>query len=482
MPTDSRFRVEKKTELVVIVGLIAGKCCVLPYFLLLSQTINPGTDGLGYYRNMRVNVIKVFFCAITLLFAVSGAVAQSSAELKKQRERLNREIQELDKSIQSTANERSISLRQVNALTTQLRLREQKVATINSEIKILNNQIASHNKTIQDLRNQLAKLRKDYESMILFAFRNRNAHNKMMFIFASDDFNQAFKRIKYLQQFNESRKKRADEIAATQQEIALKVAQLEASKKEQAALLAEAQQERNLIAREQGAESKVLSALTTQEKEFKQELAKKQQEDARLAKAIDAAIRREVEEEIKRQEAARLAAAKLEAARTGKTVAEVEAERPAETKKTDAELLAATPAAAKLSADFASNRGRLPWPVQNGIITSRFGRHTMGRNVVVENEGIKIRTQANASVNAVFGGQVTTVMPMDGMGFLVIVRHGKYMTVYVNLRSVAVRRGQEVTVGQTLGQTYADDDGYSEIQFQVLEGFDHHNPEAWLAR
>lgn len=432
---------------------------------------------------MRVNVIKAFLCAMLLLLAAPWAMGQSSAELKKQRERLNREIEELDKSIRSTASERSLSLRQVNELTTQLRLREQKVATINSEIKIINNQIASHNKTIQNLRNQLAKLRKDYESMIMFAFRNRNAHNKMMFIFASDDFNQAFKRVKYLQQFNESRKKRAEEIANTQQEIALKVAQLEASKKEQADLLAEAQAERNLIAQEQGAESKVLTALTRQEKEFKQELAKKQQEDARLARAIDNAIRREVEEEMKRQEAARLAAAKLEAARTGKTVEEVEAERPVEATKTAVELLAATPAAAKLSADFASNRGRLPWPVQNGIITSRFGRHTMGRNVTVDNDGIKIRTQANANVNAVFGGQVTAVMPLDaGAGFIVIVRHGKYITVYANLRSVAVRRGQEVELGQTLGQTYAEEDGYSEFQFQVLEGFDHHDPESWLAR
>lgn len=431
---------------------------------------------------MRVNVIKAICCAVMLLFVGSWVKAQSSAELKKERERLSREIRELDNTIQTTASERSVSLKQMNALTTQLRLREQKVATINSEIKILNNQIASHNKTIQDLRNQLAKLRKDYESMIMFAFRNRNAHNKMMFVFASRDFNQAFKRVKYLQQFNESRKKRADEIAATQQEIVLKVAQLEASKKEQAALLAEAQQERNLIAQEQGAESKVLNALTTQEKEFRQQLAQKQQEDARLARAIDAAIRREVEEELKRQEAARLAAAKLEAARTGKTVEEVEAEQPVETRKTDAELLAATPAAARLSADFASNRGRLPWPVQNGIITSRFGRTTMGRNVVVDNAGVKIRTQANANVNAVFGGQVTTVQSLDGLGFVVIVRHGKYMTVYAGLRTVAVRRGQEVTVGQALGQTYTDDDGYSEIEFQVREGFDNHNPEAWLAR
>src|SRR5690606_3399302 len=212
--------------------------------------------------------VVVFF--LTLAFGY----AQSSAELKKQRERLNAEIERLNQSLKTTSSDRSLSLKQVNALNTQLRLREQKISTINSEIKLISNQIASHNKTIQNLRDQLEKLRKDYESMIMFAFRNRNAYNKMMFIFASKDFNQAFKRVKYLQQFNESRKQRANEIEGTQKEIALKVAQLEASKKEQAALLAEQQAERKVIAQEQGAQSKVLQALTQQEKQFKQEIQK----------------------------------------------------------------------------------------------------------------------------------------------------------------------------------------------------------------
>src|SRR5690606_38384319 len=114
----------------------------------------------------------------------------------------------LNQSLKTTSSDRSLSLKQVNALNTQLRLREKKISTINSEIKLISNQIASHNKTIRSLRDQLEKLRKDYENMIMFAFRNRNAYNKMMFIFASKDFNQAFKRVKYLQQFNESRKLR----------------------------------------------------------------------------------------------------------------------------------------------------------------------------------------------------------------------------------------------------------------------------------
>lgn len=418
---------------------------------------------------------------VFFLVLVATSHAQSSAELRKQRERLNREIEQLNQSLQHTSSDRNLSLKQVNALNAQLRLREQKISTINSEMRLINNQIASHNKTIQNLRNQLAKLRKDYESMILFAFRNRNAHNKMMFIFASKDFNQAFKRVKYLQQFNESRKERAKEIENTQKEIALKVAQLEASKKEQAALLTEQQAERKTISAEQGKQSQVLNALTKQEKQFKQELSKKQQEDARLARAIETAIRREIEEQRRLEEEARQAAIAMEAERTGKTVKEVEAERPA-MRKSDTEVLAATPAAAKLSADFASNRGRLPWPVTQGIITQGFGRHTYGRNVTVNNTGINIRTNNGAPVNAIFSGTVLTVVNPQG-NYAVVISHGKYFTIYQNLRNSLVKKGQKVEAGQTLGNALVDpNDGSSEIHFELWEGAAPINPEPWLAR
>ncbi len=418
---------------------------------------------------------------VCLLLSSAGFSQQSSAELKKQRERLNREIEQLNQSLKTTSSDRSLSLKQVNALNTQLRLREQKIGTINSEIKLISNQIASHNKTIQNLRDQLTKLRKDYERMILFAFRNRNAYNKMMFIFASSDFNQAFKRVKYLQQFNESRKERAKEIEDTQQAIEQKVAQLEASKKEQAALLADQQAERKVIAQEQGSQSKVLQALTQQEKQFKSELQKKQQEDERLARAIRTAIQREIAEQRRLEEEARQAALALEAERTGKTVKEVEAEKPV-VRKSDAEVLANTPAAAKLSADFASNRGRLPWPVQQGIITQRFGRHVVARNVPVQNDGINIRTNPNAPVQAIFDGTVQAVGNMTG-SYFILLKHGKYFTVYQNLGNPSVKRGQEVKRGQTLGTALADaEDGAAEVHFELWEGTAPINPEPWLAK
>ncbi|HZH55218.1 MAG TPA: peptidoglycan DD-metalloendopeptidase family protein [Sphingobacteriaceae bacterium] len=427
-----------------------------------------------------IRSLLVFMVALVVM--VPGLKAQqSSAELQKQRERLDREIRQLSESLKTTSSDRTLSLRQVNALTAQLRLREQKIATINQEIRILNNQIATNTRAVKQLEEELAQLRQDYERMVLFAFRNRNAHHKMMFIFASKDFNQAFKRVKYLQQLNESRKNKSVEIAETQAEIELKLAQLEASRKEQAALLAEQQSERKEIAAEQGEESRVLRSLTAKEKEFEQEINMRQQELRRLTAAINQAIQRELEEERRREEEARKAAVRAEAARTGKTVEEIEAETPTVT-RSNAELLAATPEAARLSADFASNKGRLPWPVKNGIVTTGFGMRTDGVNAQSAMEGIRIQTHEGMAVTAVFDGEVTVVLQLQGLGYVVLVKHGQFYTVYGNLRGLTVKKGDSVTTGQTLGTAITDSEGMTEVHFELIDAVVRQNPEHWLAK
>lgn len=424
-------------------------------------------------------VILVIFCLVSLSFLEGQA--QSSAELQKQRERIDREIRQLNESLKLTSTDRTLSLRQVNALNAQLKLRERKIETISNEIRIINNQISTNTRVIRELQEQLAQLRKDYERMVLFAYRNRNAYNKMMFIFASQDFNQAFKRVKYLQQLNGSRKQKATEIGDTQHEIELKLAQLEASREEQAKLLGEQRSERSEIAKEQGEESRVLRTLTQQEQQFKQEISKRQQELRRLATAIDQAIKRELEEERRREEEARLAAARLEAARTGKTVEEVEAANPV-ARKTDAELLAATPEAARLSANFAENKGKLPWPVRNGVVTLGFGRHTVGRNAIQDNTGIRIQTHQDMAVTSVFEGEVSVVIPMQGLGYVVLVKHGSFFTLYGNLRSLTVKKGDKVQLGQRLGTAITDSEGLTEVHFELIEATNRQNPEHWLAK
>ena len=423
-----------------------------------------------------MDIRKILFSFLFVCSVGVGLVsAQSSAELKKQREKIDAEIAELMKIVRAKTQEKLLSQKEVNALSRQLNLREDKIKTISSELRIINSNIQKNTKAVNELKAELEKMRKDYEKMILFAFRNKNGYNKLMFIFASKDFNQAFKRVKYLQQFNDARKIKAAEIEATKKEIELKISQLERDREMQNKLLKEQEAEKAIIAKDRSAHAKELSQLKREETDYRGQLSKKQQEKKRIDAMIQAAIRREIEAQRKLAEAARRKAAEAEARRTGKTVEEVEKSTP---RKSDSEVLRSTPEAAKLSADFKSNRGRLPWPVSQGNVVRNFGFETVERNVRIDNSDVAIRTADNAAVKAVFEGDVVQVV-----GSFVVIKHGEYFTSYSNLKSVSVRRGQKVGRGQQIGTAGEDPDaGYSIVNFGVFQGQTAMNPVSWLAK
>ncbi len=437
--------------------------------------------------------IRLLLCTFIFMLFAKVNMAQSSVDLRKQRERLTREIDVLNKSLQSTATDKNLTLKQVNTLLAQISLREQKISTINAEVILIDREIRKNTQEIKKMEEQLVELKKNYAEMIQFAFRNKGGYNKLMFLFASHDFNQAFKRVKYLQQISESRKNKAHEIEATQDTLRRKTTELEANKNEKSSLIKAQEDEKKILSTQKTDKDKVVSGLSSQEERFKKEIAQKKQEADRLSRAIQAAIRKEIEEERRRAEEARKAAeaiaaakAKAEAERaaaSGKsvTVAPKEAEPKPETTGAS-NILSATPEAARLSSDFTTNRGRLPWPVENGIVTQGYGQHTYGRNVTVNNSGLNIRTNDGQEVRAIFDGVVSSVVQMPG-GYAVIIRHGKYFTVYSNLSSVSVKRLQNVTVKQAIGTAAKDPiEGTSEIHFEIWEGSAPINPTPWLAR
>lgn len=420
-----------------------------------------------------MNLLKSIFLLL-LLSVVSEAFAQSSSELKRRKEALTREIESLNKSLNQTANNKNLSLKEVRALNAQIRLREKKIGIINSEVKLLDNQISDNANTVKSLQLQLVKLKKEYAAMVLFAFRNQSSYSKLMFIFASQDFNQAYKRLKYLQQFSEYRKKQAKYIEGTQKELNIKISELDRNKQEKSHLLTDQQKEKKTLGIQKNSKSKVLNSLTSQEKKLKQELTQKQRESAVLNRAIQNAINREIEAARKRAEAeARAAAAKAKAenrdAPDSKPVA------------SGSSILAATPESAKLSSDFLGSRGSLPWPVTNGMIIEDFGNHTIGRNVTTENNGVDIKTAPGSQVRAVFSGEVAAVQNISG-SYAVLIRHGEYFTVYSNLKSASVSRGQKVTLKQNIGVVITDPiDGTTEVHFEVRKGAIPMNPAGWLA-
>ncbi len=407
-----------------------------------------------------------------LLFAIQ-AFAQSSSELKRRRDKITNELDKLNEEYERISTDKKTSLKQLSLLKAQIDLREEKIKTANSEIRLLDHQISDNSNNVRSLQSQLNQLKKEYAAMVLFAFRNQSSYNKLMFIFAANDFNQAYKRLKYMQQFGDYRQRQAGYIEGTQKDLHIKIVALDNDKKEKNSILIDQEKEKEKLGKEKDNQAQVVNNLSKEEKLTKNQINKQKRARDQLNRSISTAIRREIEEERRKAaEETRLAAAKAKA--ENKTVAVA---KPV-SKGTD--VLSATPEAAKLSNDFLGNRGRLPWPVGNGVIIERFGINYI-QGIKTENSGVDIKTNAGAAVRAVFSGEISRVENIDG-SYLIVIRHGKYFTSYMNLSSVSVSKGQKVNIKQTIGTAGVDSQtGDPQVHFELWQNLSPQNPQSWLA-
>lgn len=452
-----------------------------------------------FFLTLREMRLYKLFLLLFLTISTSAAYSQSSYALKKKKQALQREINLLQQNANKAAKNKQLTLTQINALSAKINLMQDKITVINSEIKNLDEEINENTHTVQNLKGQLNQLKASYAGMMRFAQRNQNAYNKMMFIFSSGSFNQAYKRMKYLQQFSQYRMKQADYISGKQKDLKYKIVILDKSLKEKSSLAQEQEQEKSKLGESKSQQSAILNKYSKQETRYKQDIEVRKKKQAKLDRDIRDAIARDIALAKKRElEAARAAAAKLAAARAaaarraealaksralaGKKAVPVVAEKeepPVAAVKTTGNYLTATPESAKLSSAFESNRGSLPWPVSSGAIIERFGRHKEGE-AYYTNDGINIETAAGAAVRAVFNGTVSIVSNQYGRYF-VLIKHGGYYTVYQNLSSVNVASGQTVTTRQTIG-VVASEDGRPQLQFQIRRGTAPQNPEAWISK
>lgn len=422
----------------------------------------------------------VFF--LLCIFTVIDAHAQSSQELKRRRDQLNQELQQLNQEYQETASNKKSTLKQLNILKSQISIREEKINVINSEVRNLDNQISESNNSVHSLQNQLSQLKKQYAAMILFAYRNQSAYNKLMFVFAAKDFNQAYKRLKYLQEFGTYRERQADYIQGTEKDLNIKIVELDKTKKEKSTLLQDQEKEKATLGEERNTQVKVVVDLSKHEGQLKQQQKDVQKRIAATNREIDAAVRREIEEARRKAEEEAREAAKLAAAKAKAENKDVVAPKTRTISKasTNSEVLNATPEAAKLSNDFLGNRGRLPWPVTNGFITQGFGIYYTPEGIKSESTGVDIKSNPGASVRAVFEGDVIKVVDISGT-FLVLIRHGEYFTAYSNLKSASVVKGQKVSTKQTIGTVATDSTtGEANVHFDLYKGTVPENPKLWL--
>jgi septal ring factor EnvC (AmiA/AmiB activator) len=415
----------------------------------------------------------------------------SKSTLQQKKQKLQSDIDFTNKLLSETRQNKKLSLSQLAALNQKIEAREGLINTINGEISEIEKQIGERQSNIRQLSKTDSILREEYKQMIQFAWRNRNANQRMMFLFTAGSFNQAYKRMIYLRQLNLRRKAKAEEIAGNREALNEEVVTLDNERGEKKSLLDNESKEKEQLAGEKEEKQKTFLSLQEKEKQLKDDLDKKKKQAAQTDAAIQNLIAAEAARaaEKARKEAEKKAQKKTDPVvktdpktnNTGST--KPEPETPAA--KTEPAKIEISPEEKIVGNSFLNNRGSLPWPVAQGTIIEHFGTHPhpVLAKVMVNNNGVDIATTRGAQARSVFDGEVTGITNIPGAGWLVIVRHGEYLSVYANLSSVSVKTGDKVKTKQAIGTVAENDEGQPVLHFEVWKsGVGKMDPEGWIAR
>ena len=381
--------------------------------------------------------LVVFF----LLLGTTVSAQNERAKLESQKNQLQKKIQETERILSQTSNKKQSSIGRLRALNNQIQTRSSLIKAIKSEVTLLDDDIEENQAIIQAMEDDLTRLKEEYAEMVYTAYKSSRGRNELTFLFASSSFNQLYMRMKYIKQYSVARKKQGEQIMIVQSNIKDQITEIEAQKVSKQSLLDEELSENQKLENLQGEQKKLVTQLARQETKIKQDLAAQRKSERELTTRIEDII---------------------------------EAERRA--------ALASSVDMSNLNEAFEKERGKLPWPVESGFVSSKFGvhRHPTLKRITQNNPGINIQTQSNAAVRAIFPGKVMGILSVEGIGNSVIVQHGTYFTVYSRLKSVAVKNGDEVTASQLLGRVLTDSQNVSELKFRIHDQKGSVNPELWL--
>lgn len=407
---------------------------------------------------MSASTIRIVSLLIALCLATSfNSSAQSKKELEAKKRKLQDEINYTNKLLKENEKTKKTSLSQLRQINKTISSRENLINAMQAEINYYADSISAQENDIDTLEMELEQLKSEYAEMIQNAYKNRSSYDKMMFIFSADNFNQAFKRLKYFQQYAQFRQAQGHQILLTKSEIDDQIKLLEAIKASKEGLLKAKRNEYNILAQEKSKKQEVYNSLKGKEKELKKQLDQK----VAAAKKIDRAIAKIIEEEIRK---AREAAKKAGKSEKGFPL---------------------TPEARELSNNFVANRGKLPWPVAEGVITGQFGEHPHPtlKNVKVQNNGIDISTKKGNLGRSIFDGTVSSVFIVPGEGKVILIQHGEYFTSYSYFKEVYVKNGDKVTTKQNLGILISEEgESSSNMHLEIWKVMTKLNPVSWILK
>jgi len=402
--------------------------------------------------------IKILFFFILIFSFNSSAIAQTKTakKLKEKEEMLKKQVRETQDLINKTRKSQKITISELKIINKQISYREELLVNLTSQISDINTQIEENKTAIKTYKMELVKLKKEFREMIKFAYKNRNKEYNVMYLFSSQDYNEAFRRMKYIEQYAKNRRIKVLEIKNLQIRLADENDNLIINLESKQDLIRNYQNEKKTFVGDKQKQQTILTKIKTNASSLQSTLAKQRKEKERIARAIKREIKKELVREIAKNK-----------------------------KKKNFTL---SPEAKLVSKSFEKNKGRLPWPVTGGHITKKYGRqrHAVVKTTFVDNEGIGISTNKGAKVRVVFAGRVTSIINIPGGGKSVIVGHGKYRTVYSNLKTVSVRIGQKLKTKQNVGVLLPNMDGtISECDFTIWkmssDDMTTVNPSIWLS-
>ena len=396
---------------------------------------------------------------IYLLLFISlslGLKAQNYQERQKQLEAqkisIKKEIQQINNLINDSRKKSRGLADELEDIQLKISVRDRLIRINNSQVNNLNNIISNQNERIADLEVDLKKLKDEYSKIVYSSYKKRSSEMKLMFLFASENINQAFRRFQYFKQYSKYRKEQANKIVSLQEEISNNIDSLDKRKIEKQNVVKENQSVRQTLNQDRIQQNNLYNNLLKDQKNYAVEIQVKEKQ----ARLIDNEI----------QKLIRLAIAESN-------------------NNNNSSNFALTPEGRLISSNFQSNKGRLPWPVREGVITRRFGTqpHPVVRTTTINSNGISIATSANSIAYSVFEGEVLSVYGFSGGNPGVLIRHGKYISNYQNLSSIFVKKGDKVMANDEIGIVFTNEStGKTVLKFNIFNELKPENPTIWLAR
>jgi Membrane-bound metallopeptidase len=431
---------------------------------------------------------RIVLIVALILFSQQAGLAQNGSnkdELQKQRLQLKKEIEETERVLNETRSTTKVNIGQLNTINKRIDLQDNVIENITGQLRYIENDISRSQKEVNKLARVLDTLKQEYAKSMVYSYMNRNNYDFLNFIFSASSFNDAIKRVAYLKSYRTYREMQGENISRTQNLLQQRINELSTNKKKKNIVLQEKSHEMTELEKQQQVKEQIVAKLKGRQKELTAQINMKRKQDAKLKNMITAMIRREIENARKkaeedRKERDRLAALNKPKTNGGATDIPTKTRPVTREPKNTGSVLVTSEADKALDANFERNRGSLPWPV-DGFIINHFGPNQLPGGIDYNNPGVSIGTRLGAGVKSVFDGEVTLVSYMDDKQ-VVFIKHGKYFTVYSNLSSADVQRGQTVKTGQLIGKAGANDDGQGQVDLILMKENNNVNPEQWLRR